>query len=81
MAAVGYSSLPGPVRHGCGRSVRWVHSPTGRAVLIDAEPQADGDLVLVLEERGWTAERRRGYRALGLRAQGAELYRHHRCGL
>lgn len=71
--------LPTPIRHSCGRRVRWLHNPSGSWVLIDAEPQPTGRVMLVLTPDGWIAETRRGYRAIALQQQGLELYRHHRC--
>lgn len=71
--------LPTATRHRCGQRVRWCHSPSGKPVCIDAEPAANGRVLLVLIDGRWVAETRRSYRAIALRNQGAELYRHHRC--
>lgn len=65
----------------CGARIRWCYSPLGGRVPIDAEPQADGRLVLVLTDGRWVAETRRPNRAIALRSDGAELYRHHHCEL
>jgi hypothetical protein len=84
-SAPSYSSLLLPTARrctDCDERTRWAQTPTGRPVLIDAEPHPAGDLVLVLTGTGtWIAERRRGYRARALRESGHQLYRYHRCGL
>jgi hypothetical protein len=71
--------LPTATRHHCGARVRWVHTHSGGPLLIDAEPQHDGTVMLVLGDDGWTAEARRAYRALALRARGLELFKIHDC--
>lgn len=71
--------LPTPTRHYCGERVRWCRSPGGAPVCIDAEPHPAGRIMLVLIDGQWVAETRRANRAIALRSDGAELYRHHHC--